>query len=225
MKYLWTEDTGAGLHFWKLVNQLFFDNALVVESKESNQGILYSLTSLNAKEEDEYYIAFDYVPDNQDIRNKYRQLKQLVEKSEAKVIILDMICFEYFILAFDKLVSWTGTGKTDKIKMREDILAAIEDHRIDLSKIENQKTMQYLSGFKRYSTERVMKSLVGEFTQNEKWSVKGPLMGECWYKDCCVSEHPDSLRCGKPEVEGGSEKMRMLIQSETVSGLIKAIHY
>ena len=221
MKYLWTEDTGAGLHFWKLVNQLFFDNALVVESKESNQGILYSLTSLNAKEEDEYYIAFDYVPDNQDIRNKYRQLKQLVEKSEAKVIILDMICFEYFILAFDKLVSWTGTGKTDKIKMREDILAAIEDHRIDLSKIENKTTMQYLSGFKRYSTERVMKSLVGEFTQNEKWSVKGQLMGECWYKDCCVSEHPDSLRCGKPEVESGSEKMRMLIQSEEVQKIIR----
>ena len=220
MKYLWTEDTGAGLHFWKLVNQLFFDNALVVESKESNQGILYSLTSLNAKEEDEYYIAFDYVPDNQDIRNKYRQLKQLVEKSEAKVIILDMICFEYFILAFDKLVSWTGTGKTDKIKMREDILAAIEDHRIDLSKIKNQTTMQYLSGFKRYSTERVTKSLVGEFTQNEKWSVKGLLMGECWYKDCCVSVHPDSLRCGKPEVEEGSEKMRMLIQSEEVQRVI-----
>ena len=220
MKYLWTEDTGAGLHFWKLVNQLFFDNALVVESKESNQGILYSLTSLNAKEEDEYYIAFDYVPDNQDIRNKYRQLKQLVEKSEAKIIILDMICFEYFILAFDKLVSWTGTGKTDKIKMREDILAAIEDHRIDLSKIENQKTMQYLSGFKRYSTERVMKSLVGEFTQNEKWSVKGTFMGDCWYKDCCVSEYPDNLRCGKPEVEGGNEKMRLLIQSEEVQRVI-----
>ena len=223
MKYLWTEDTGAGLHFWKLVNRLFFDNALVVESKESNQGILYSLTSLNAKEEDEYYIAFDYVPDNQDIRNKYRQLKQLVEKSEAKVIILDMICFEYFILAFDKLVSWTGTGKTDKIKMREDILAAIEDHRIDLSKIDNQMTMHYLSGFKRYSTERVMKSLVGEFTQNEKWSVKGPLMGECWYKDCCVSEHPDSLRCGKPEVDDGNEKMRMLIQSEEIQKIISII--
>ena len=223
MKYLWTEDTGAGLHFWKLVNQLFFDNALVVESKESNQGILYSLTSLNAKEEDEYYIAFDYVPDNQDIRNKYRQLKQLVEKSEAKVIILDMICFEYFILAFDKLVSWTGTGKTDKIKMREDILAAIEDHRIDLSKIKNQTTMQYLSGFKRYSTERVMKSLVGEFTQNEKWSVKGLLMGECLCKDCCVSEHLDSLRCGKPEVEEGSEKMRMLIRSEEIKKILSII--
>ena len=39
MKYLWTEDTGAGLHFWKLVNQLFFNDALVVESKESNASI------------------------------------------------------------------------------------------------------------------------------------------------------------------------------------------
>ena len=38
MKYLWTEDTGAGLHFWKLVNQLFFDDEFVVESKRSNQG-------------------------------------------------------------------------------------------------------------------------------------------------------------------------------------------
>ena len=224
MKYLWTEDTGAGLHFWKLVNQLFFDNALVVESKESNQGILYSLTSLNAKEEDEYYIAFDYVPDNQDIRNKYRLLKSIAEKSKGKIILLDMICFEHLILAFDKLVTWTGTGKADKIKIRENILAAIENHKINLSKIDDEKTVQYLAGFKRYSTERVMKSLVCELTENEKWSVKGSLMGECWYKDCCVSEHPDSLRCGKPEVEGGSEKMRMLMQSETVRKVLQVVN-
>ena len=38
MKYLWTEDIGAGLHFWKLVNQLFFDDEFVVESKKGNQG-------------------------------------------------------------------------------------------------------------------------------------------------------------------------------------------
>lgn len=220
MKYVWTEDTGAGLHFWKLVNQLFFDNALVIESKESNQGILDALSNLKIKEDDEYYIAFDYVVDNQDIRNKYRLLKLIAEKSEGKIIILDMICFEYLILAFDKLVAWTGTGKTDKIKIREEVLSAIENHRINLSKIDDEKTLQFLSGFKRYSTERVMKSLVGEFTQNEKWSVKGSLMGECWYKNCCVSEHEDSIRCGKPEVEDGSEKMRMLIQSEEVQKII-----
>lgn len=31
MKYLWTEDTGAGLHFWELVNRLIFDGTLKVE--------------------------------------------------------------------------------------------------------------------------------------------------------------------------------------------------
>ena len=223
MKYLWTEDTGAGLHFWKLVNQLFFNDALVVESKESNQGLLDALAEIDMKEDDKYYILFDYVVDNQDIRNKYRMLKSITDKAEGKIIILDMICFEYLILAFDKLVTWTGTGKTDKIKIREEVLSAIEDHRINLSKIDDVKTLQYLAGFKRYSTERVMKSLVGEFTQNEKWSVKGELMGECWYKDCCVSEHPDNLRCGKPEIEDGNEKMRMLIQSEEVQKILSTI--
>ena len=224
MKYLWTEDTGAGLHFWQLINQLFFDNELAIESKESNNVLLDALAEIDMKEDDKYYIAFDYVVDNQDIRNKYRMLKSISEKSGGKVTILDMICFEYLILAFGKLVTWTGTGKADKIKIREDVLSAIEDHRINLSKIDDEKTLQYLASFKRYSTERVMKSLVGEFTQNEKWSVKGPLMGECWYKDCCVSEHPDSLRCGKPEVKGGSEKIRMLMQSETVRKVLQVVN-
>ena len=224
MKYLWTEDTGAGLHFWKLVNQLFFEDEFVVESKGSNQGLLDAVLDLDIKDDDKYFIAFDYVVDNQDIRNKYRMLKSIIDKSEGKIMLLDMICFEYLILAFDKLVEWTGTGKKDKIKIREEVLAAVENHGINLLKIGDEKTLQYIAGFKRYSTERIMKSLVGEFTQNEKWSVKGTLMGECWYKDCCVSGHTDSLRCGKPEVDGGDEMMRMLIQSETVRKLLKIIH-
>lgn len=142
MKYLWTEDTSAGLHFWKLINQIFFDNELAIESKENNQGILDALSDLEIKADDKYYIAFDYVVDNQDIRNKYRMLKSIAEKSEGKIIILDMICFEYLILAFDKLVAWTGTGKADKIKIRDDILSAIEDHRINLSKIDDEKTLR-----------------------------------------------------------------------------------
>ena len=145
MRYLWTEDTGAGLHFWKLVNRLFFDNELVVESKGSNQGLLDALIDLDIKDEDKYYIAFDYVVDNQDIRNKYRMLKSITDKSEGKIVILDMICFEYLILAFDKLVEWTGTGKTYKIKIREKVLGAVENHRIDLSRIDDEKTLQYIA--------------------------------------------------------------------------------
>ena len=63
MRYLWTEDTGAGLHFWKLVNKFFFDNELVVESKGSNQGLLDAVIDLDIKDDDKYYVAFDYVVD------------------------------------------------------------------------------------------------------------------------------------------------------------------
>ena len=57
MRYLWTEDTGAGLHFWKLVNQLFFDNELAVESKGSNQGLLDAVLDLQSKVDIYYAIV------------------------------------------------------------------------------------------------------------------------------------------------------------------------
>lgn len=44
-----------------------------------------------------------------------------------------------------------------------------------------------------------MKSLVGELTENEKWSIKGTLMGECWHRDCCLSDYKGHKRCGKSE--------------------------
>ena len=148
MKYLWTEDTSAGFHFWKLVNQYFFNNELVVESKESNQGLLDAVSDVDVNGEDIYYIAFDYVVDNQDIRNKYRMLKSITDKSEGKIVILDMICFEYLILAFDKLIAWTGTGKTDKIKIREEVYQQL---RII------ESTCQRLMMRRHYSTWQVLR--------------------------------------------------------------------
>ena len=59
MKYLWTEDTSAALHFCKFINQIFFDNELAIESKGCNQGMLDALSDLEIKKGDEYYIAFD----------------------------------------------------------------------------------------------------------------------------------------------------------------------
>ena len=66
-----------------------------------------AVLDLNIKEDNKYYIAFDYLVDNQDIRNKYRMLKSITDKSDGKIVILDMICFEYLIASFtlnDKLI-------------------------------------------------------------------------------------------------------------------------
>lgn len=139
----------------------------------------------------------------------------------------------------------SGTGKTVLYEMLEDVrlteqynaiklfnyksenmkesLMKCRDCFIVIDNADIEKILQYLAGFKRFSTEKVMKSLAGELTENEKWSIKGALMGECWYKDCCVSEHLNSLRCGKLEVESGNEKMRMLMQSEEVRNILNMI--
>ena len=152
-------------------------------------------------------------------------------------------------LSFDDRITLvggdSGTGKTVMYEMLEDVrlteqynaiklfnyksenmkesLMKCRDCFIVIDSADIEKTLQYLAGFKRFSTEKVMKSLAGELTENEKWSIKGALMGECWYEDCCISEHLNSLRCGKPEVESGNEKMRMLMQSEEVRKILNMI--
>lgn len=214
MKYLWTEDSGAGLHFWRLANKYLFQGNLTVESKGSNQGILDAVRALKPADGDIYYLAFDLVYDNMDIVNKMLELQELAGKYPGQIVILDMICFEYIIFAFSKLIAWTGSGRKDVILRREHILKAVKNHKIDIDSITDEKTRNYLMGFKRFSTERVIKSMTNLLTDGDAWSVNGDLLGECWYKDCCVLERKDKKQCNL-EVTSGREKiMELLSDSE-----------
>ena len=120
-----------------------------------------------------------------------------------------------------------GFGITVGNALRRILLSSLEGYAINTIHIEGvEHEFATVPGVKEDVTNIILnlkqvrfKQIVEEF-ENEKWSVKGTLMGECWYKNCCVSEHPDSLRCGKPEIEDGDEKMRMLIQSEKVQNVI-----
>lgn len=215
MKYLWTEDQGAGFHFWQLVNQYLFHGQLVVESKNSNQGLLDAVRMLRPEKEDIYYIAFDRVYDNMDIMNKMLELQHLVQRYPEQIILLDVTCFEYIILSFTHLIEWTGTGRKDKIEMRKHILNALNNHRIDLDSIEDEKTLKYLMRFRRFSTERVLKSITYELTDGDAWSVKGEKMGECWYKDCCVLDKPEKAHCKLHDMSGSEKAEVLLADSET----------
>lgn len=175
-------------------------------------------------EGDQYYLAFDLVYDNMDVMNKYLELRELAAVYPKQVIILDMICFEHIILSFSKLIEWTGTRKKNKITMREMILSAIEDHKIVIDRIVDEKTRDYLFGFKRYSTERAIKAITYELTENDGWSVKGKQMGDCWYRDCCVSMNTGKTRCGIRERALGEWKIVELL-SGIESQKIMAILY
>lgn len=215
MKYLWTEDAGAGAHFWQLVNRYLFEGRLIVESKGSNQGLLDAVRELVPEEGDFYYLAFDQVYDNMDIVNKLLDLQRLIQRYPEQIKLLDITCFEGIILGFRYLVEWTGTGRKDKIAMREQILKALKNHRIDIESIEDKKTLNYLMGFKRFSTEKVLKSLTNELTDKNDWSVKGSQLGGCWYKDCCFVPESRKTYCDLNSVPGDEKMMTLLRDTET----------
>lgn len=222
MKYLWTEDQGAGFHFWQLANQYLFCNRLIVESKASNQGLLDAVRALKPDNEDIYYIAFDIVYDNMDVVNKLLELQKIVRKYPKQIVLLDITCFEQIILSFRYLVEWTGTGKKDKIAMRKHILNALKNHKIDIGSIDDSKTLNYLMGFKHFSTERVLKSITYELTDHDAWGIKGDLMGNCWYKDCCVLEKPGKSHCKLTTVTG-AEKIKTLLNDDETQKIINKI--
>lgn len=91
MNYIWTEDAGAGFHFWELVNKYLFHGGFSVESKGSNQGILDAARKLGPKDGDRYYLAFDIVYDNMDVMNKYLELREIAAAYPGQIVILDMV--------------------------------------------------------------------------------------------------------------------------------------
>lgn len=214
MKYIWTEDTGAGLHYWQLVNQYLLNSEYTVESKQSNQGLLDAVRAIDMNAGHFYFIAFDIIYDNMDVMNKYIELKAIADAANGKIKLIDITCFEYIILSFQNLIEWTGTKRQDKIEIREFILSAMKDHHIDLDKIDNERTLYYLRGFKMFSTERVMKSLTYELTDGRGWSIKGTCMGKCWYKDCCVMQ-PEEKNCMLKNMSGQQKLEKLLHDVET----------
>lgn len=214
MKYLWIEDGGAGLQFWELVNEHLFQGKIKIESKGSNQGILDAVRELKPNVDDIYYIAFDKVYDNMDVVNKILELNTLIEKYPKQIIMLDITCFEYIIFAFEKLILWTRNGHKDVIAMREYVLKALTNHRIDLDSITDEKTRNYLMGFKKYSTERVIKSMTYMLTDGDDWSVRGNHFGGCWHEDCCILKRPEKKKCSLMNMKGKEKKLELLSSAE-----------
>lgn len=98
--------------------------------------------------------------------------------------------------------------------MREHVLEALTNHQINLDSITDEKTRNYLMGFKRYSTERVIKSMTYMLTDGDAWNVRGQNFGGCWYKDCCVLERPEKKQCSLINRKGKEKMLELLSSAE-----------
>lgn len=133
-------------------------------------------------------------------------------------------CISDRYLAFESKYDYRkkdGELKSQTMKVKDFRLgfASLNNHTIelyeDLVSLFDEKIIIYFSVFSKI--EYVISQLFVNY--HNSMFVDVDYM-KCWYKDCCVSEHTDSLRCGKPEIDDGSEKMRMLIKSEEVQRVI-----
>lgn len=119
----------------------------------------------------------------------------------------------------------SGTGKTVLYEMLEDLRFTDEYKRI---KLFNYKSDNLLETLKQCRGNFIVIDnadilLNDEIRRFINFEFSNQYMGECWYKNCCISEHPNNLRCGKPETEDGNEKMRMLICSEEIQKLLNEL--
>lgn len=103
--YLWIEDRKgkASYIFWKTLMREVYPN-VIVEGKKNNSELIKSVKAIQ-NQQNRYIIVFDNSFDNSQICREQKILKQYADMKN-NIILLDIICFEYLLLEFDKLIGF-----------------------------------------------------------------------------------------------------------------------
>lgn len=124
--YLWIEDRKgkASYTFWKtLMQQLYSD--VIVESKKNNSELVKAVKDLDG-EENKYIIVFDNSFDNVQVYQEQRRLQNYASQ-KSNVFLMDIICFEYILLSFDKLIEWIYAPDDEFHERRESAIESCCD--------------------------------------------------------------------------------------------------
>ena len=103
--YLWIEDRigKASYKFWTTFMHEICPE-VIVESKMNNRELVKAVKGLTDKE-NRYIIALDNSFDNMQIYMEQKIVKEAADIRD-NVFLLNLICFEYTLLEFDKLIDW-----------------------------------------------------------------------------------------------------------------------
>ena len=136
--YLWIEDREgkASYKFWTTFMHEVCPE-VIVESKTNNRELVKAVKGLNDKE-NRYIIALDNSFDNQQVYIEQKMLKNIADKKD-NVFLLDLICFEYTLLEFNKLIDWIYAPEDEFREKRKGVITAREK----LVQIINSGEMNY----------------------------------------------------------------------------------
>ena len=187
--YLWIEDRigKASYKFWTICMHEICPE-IIVESKMNNRELVKSVKGLTDKE-NRYIIALDNSFDNVQICMEQKILKEAAAKRD-NVFLLDLICFEYTLLEFDKLIDWIYAAKDEfrekragAIAAREKLIQVINSGDMNYKAI--QEVLAYDSNLDNHNIEQLSARLLFDLTRNTGFAVSKGDLGECWKRNCC----------------------------------------
>ncbi|MDD2971540.1 MAG: hypothetical protein PHE02_05345 [Lachnospiraceae bacterium] len=187
--YLWIEDRKdkASYIFWETLMHEICPN-VIVESKTNNRELVKAVKSLSDKE-NRYIIAFDNSFDNVQIYMEQKILRQTAALKN-NVFLLKLICFEYVLLEFDKLIDWIYTIDDEFINKRASAIAArqklveiLKSGQANYKAI--QEVMDYDKHLNDHNIEQISAKLLFDLTRNTGFEVSKGTIGDCWVKSCC----------------------------------------
>lgn len=187
--YLWIEDRKgkASYIFWKtFMHEICPD--VIVESKMNNRELVKAVKGLSDKE-NRYIIAFDNSFDNVQIYMEQKILKQAADARD-NVFLLDLVCFEYTLLEFDKLIDWIYAPEDEfkekragAIMAREKLVQMIKSGELNYKAI--QEILDYDNNAEDHNIEQLSAKLLFDLTRNTGFEVSKGKIGECWTRGCC----------------------------------------
>ena len=199
--YLWIEDrkNKSGYIFWQtILGQLCPE--IVLESKQNNSELVKAVKALEDTE-NRYIVVFDNSFDNLQVAMEQKVLRKYAGDKE-NVVLMDIICFEYILLEFKKLIEWIYAPddeflvKREKaITAREKLVKTIQSGEINYKDI--REIIEYNENVDNYNVEQLSAGILFDLTRNTGFEVSKGSVGECWIKSCCEWEErmPDDI-CG-----------------------------
>ncbi len=187
--YLWIEDRigKASYKFWTTFMHEICPE-IIVESKMNNRELVKAVRGLTDKE-NRYIVALDNSFDNVQVCIEKKKLKEAVQNMD-NVFLLELICFEYTLLEFDKLIDWIYASEDEFREKRAGAIAARKKlvqiiNSGEMNYKEMQEIMDYDSKLDNYNIEQLSAKLLFTLTRNTGFEVSKGNFGECWRQNCC----------------------------------------
>lgn len=104
--------------------------------------------------------------------------------------MLNLICFEYTLLEFDKLIDWIYAPE-DEFKEKRAIAMMAREKLIqsirfgDMNYKAIREIIDYDNRLDRYNIEQLSAKLLLDLTRNTGFEVSKKNLGVCWSIDCC----------------------------------------